>query len=238
MLSWCQTGKQHFWSSSPCAGFTHTLWVKAVLLPWIWSLIVQEKCLEAPWVWGITSTKFFFTLLLSAPAFTFYLLPCLLILLALLSFSHQPQFSSSTSPDTWSSSASPAGPSPGPAQHLGNHGSLLQLSPSPGARGSPLAAFPPSRACLLWLKVDGMGMVSQNSAAPLHLSAAALLSAGARVWSQAMTLHRPAGTCMHFYNRGQQGTDSFLTQSVFILNKHHLLVAVSCIFLQLLQCIW
>lgn len=51
------------------------------------------------------------------------------------------------------------------AQHLGNLGTLLQLSPNAGARGPALArwaAFPPSKPHFLWLKVDGMGMVSQE----------------------------------------------------------------------------
>lgn len=201
MLSWCQTGKQHFRSSSSLCKLSHTLRVQAVFLPWIWNLIVQENCLGVPWVWGIMSTKivshYYYTLLLSL---TFYLLssflPYLLILLGLLSFSHHSQFSSGIFPNTWSSLVSPAGPLLGPAQHLWNLRSLLQLSPGLGAPGSPLAAFPLSKACRLWLKVAGMVMVSQDqrcSSAPacLQLSPSSRCSCSIPVWSQAMTLHRP-----------------------------------------------
>lgn len=118
-------------------------------------------------------SHYYYTLLLSL---TFYLLssflPYLLILLGLLSFSHHSQFSSGIFPNTWSSLVSPAGPLLGPAQHLWNLRSLLQLSPGLGAPGSPLAAFPLSKACRLWLKVAGMVMVSQDqrcSSAPACL---------------------------------------------------------------------
>lgn len=141
-------------------------------------------------------------------------------------------------------------PSLGPAQLLGNLGKLLQLSSSLGAQGSPLArwaVFPPPKPHLLWLKVDGMGMVSQEwgySSAPSACSS--LLSAGAAGGLQQHPCPKPghdppqtsAGTCLHLYNCDQEGTDSILTQNVFIPNKHHLEVAVSCLFLQLPQCIW
>jgi len=51
------------------------------------------------------------------------------------------------------------------AQRLGNLRSLLQLPSSPGAWKPPLVrciAFTPSEPHLLWLKVDGMGPISQE----------------------------------------------------------------------------
>lgn len=177
MLSWCQTGKQHFWSSSSLCKLSHTLRVKAVFLPWIWNLIVQENCLGVPWVWGIMSTKivshYYYTLLLSL----YFLPPVFLPAIPSNSLGssfffpwlpvfqrHFPKHLEQLCQPSWplarpnSTSLEPQEPSP--------------ASPGLGTPESPLAAFPLSKACRSWLKVAGMVMVSQDqrcSSAPACL---------------------------------------------------------------------
>lgn len=84
------------------AEFTHTLWVKGC------ASALDTAVWECPEFGEQPAHKLFHTITKhSCSVFTFYLLSCflscLLILLGLLSFSHHPQFSSSTFPNTWSS---------------------------------------------------------------------------------------------------------------------------------------